>query len=67
MIYESFIFEIRTKMAITGFKMPLIPSLDKVICHNPPLPGPPVHTFPVLNHDQMDHKTNQWSTGAEQQ
>ena len=33
---------------------------DKVIRHNPPLPGLPV----VLNHYRTDHNTNQWSTGA---
>ena len=30
---------------------------DKVIRHNPPLPGLPVHALPVLNHDWTDHNT----------
>ena len=31
-----------------------------MIHHNPPLPGLPVHSLPVLNHDRTDHnkKTN---------
>ena len=32
-----------------------------VLCHNPPLPGLPDHTLPLLNHDQTQ---NQWSTGV---
>ena len=30
---------------------------DKVIHHNPLLPGLPVHPLPDLNHDQTDHNT----------
>ena len=30
---------------------------DKVIHHNPPLPGLPVHTLPILNHNRTDHNT----------
>ena len=26
-----------------------------MICHNPPVPGLPVHALPVLNHDWTDH------------
>ena len=32
---------------------------DKVICHNPPLPGLLVQASPVLNHNQTDHKRKQ--------
>ena len=28
---------------------------DKVIRHNPPLPGVPIHALPDLNHDGNDH------------
>ena len=34
---------------------PLMQFADKVICHNPPLPGLLVHALPDLNHDQTDH------------
>ena len=27
------------------------------MCHNPPLPGLPVHALPLLNHDRTDHNT----------
>ena len=30
----------------------------KVIRHNPPLPCPPIHALPVLNHDRINHNTN---------
>ena len=30
---------------------------DKVIRHNPPLPGLLVHTLPVFNHTRTDHNT----------
>ena len=30
---------------------------DKVIRHNPPLQGLPVHALPVLNHDRTVHNT----------
>ena len=30
---------------------------NEVLCHNPPLPGLPDHTLPLLNHDRTDHKT----------
>ena len=30
---------------------------DKVIRHNPPLPGLPVHALSDLNHDRNDHNT----------
>ena len=29
----------------------------EVLHHNPPLPGLPDHTLPVLNHDRIDHNT----------
>ena len=28
-----------------------------VLCHNPPSPGLPDHTLPVLNHDRTGHNT----------
>ena len=31
--------------------------VEKVIRHNPPLTGLPVHALPVLNHDRTDHNT----------
>ena len=34
-----------------------IPFADKVIRHNPPLSGLPVHALPVLNHNRTDHNT----------
>ena len=40
---------------------------DKVIRHNPPLLGLPVHDLPVLHHDQTDHDTKpmkHWSTAT---
>ena len=30
---------------------------DKVMRHNPLLPGQTIHGLPVLNHDQTDHHT----------
>ena len=41
--------------------------VDKVIRHNPPLPGLPVHALPVLNHDRIDHNTKpmeHWCTAT---
>ena len=36
-----------------------LPSLfaDKVIRHNPLLPGLPIHALPALNHGRTDHNT----------